>query len=257
MTKITCVENYIDKERNHYSCFLIEPLDAGQGITLGNSLRRTLLSDLTGFTITGARINNLKHEFASIQGLREDTLEVLLNLKEIILKIDAFSSVLNPKAKLKAYLNVKGPIIVTAGMFKLANNQLQIINPHQYICTILDTSEFYCEVDIEQGKGYRLVDELRRKDVVERLSPTKPTTLFMDANFNPIRRVNFKIKLIHDTFGNLKESLIFEIVTNASVTPKRCLQESLKLLITLFLPLLSNPDFLLLSSELFESFFIY
>jgi DNA-directed RNA polymerase subunit alpha len=141
-------------------------------------------------------------------------------------------------------------------MFKLPNNQLQIVNPHQYICTILDTSQFYCEVDIEHGKGYKLVSQLRQKNIVEKLYPTKPTTLFMDVNFNPIRKVNFKIKLIHDNLGNIKESLILEIITNGSVTPKRCLQESLKLLISLFFPLLSDPTFLTLSSELFNHFFI-
>ena len=84
MTTINCIENYIDKERNHYGSFLIEPLDIGQGITLGNALRRTLLSDLTAFSITGVRVNNLKHEFSVVEGLREDVLEVLLNLKEVI-----------------------------------------------------------------------------------------------------------------------------------------------------------------------------
>ena len=84
MSTLTCIETYIDNEKNHYGCFVIEPLETGQGITLGNALRRTLLSDLTGFSITGVRINDLKHEFSIIEGLREDILEVLLNLKEII-----------------------------------------------------------------------------------------------------------------------------------------------------------------------------
>jgi DNA-directed RNA polymerase subunit alpha len=86
MSALTCIETYINKEKNYYGSFLIEPLEIGQGITVGNALRRTLLSDLTGFAITGVRINDLKHEFALIEGLREDILEVLLNLKEITLK---------------------------------------------------------------------------------------------------------------------------------------------------------------------------
>jgi len=257
MTQLTCIEAYIDRENNHFSSFLIEPLEVGQAITIGNSIRRTLLSDLTGFAVSGARINNLKHEFACIEGLRDDTLEVLLNLKEIIFRVDAFSQSKEPGIKFTGYLAVQGPIIVTAGMFKLPNTKLQILNPYQYICTILDDSQFYCEIDIENGKGYRLVNQLRAKNVVEKLYPTQPTTLFIDANFNPVQKVNFKIKLIHDSIGNIKESLLLDITTNGSVTPKRCLQESLKLIITLFFPLLSNPSFLLLSSELFEKFFIY
>jgi DNA-directed RNA polymerase subunit alpha len=90
MSKLICIESYIDKDQNHYGNFLIEPLELGQGVTLGNALRRTLLSDLTGFSITGARINNLKHEFAVVEGLREDILEVLLNLKEIVFKSSYF-----------------------------------------------------------------------------------------------------------------------------------------------------------------------
>ena len=74
MTTLNCIETYIDKDQNHYGCFLIEPLETGQGITVGNALRRTLLSDLTGFAIVGVRINNVKHEFSSIEGLREDIL---------------------------------------------------------------------------------------------------------------------------------------------------------------------------------------
>jgi DNA-directed RNA polymerase subunit alpha len=86
MSTLSCIETYKDKEQNIYGCFLIEPLEVGQGITLGNALRRTLLSDLTSLAITGIRVNNLKHEFASIQGIREDVLEIILNLKEIVFK---------------------------------------------------------------------------------------------------------------------------------------------------------------------------
>ena len=80
MSTLSCIESYINKEKNYYGSFLIEPLEIGQGITVGNALRRTLLSDLTGFAITGVRINDLKHEFAVVEGLREDILEILLNL---------------------------------------------------------------------------------------------------------------------------------------------------------------------------------
>ena len=81
MSTLTCIESYLDKNKNHYGCFLIEPLEVGQGVTLGNALRRTILSDLSGYAISGVRINNLKHEFSIIEGLREDVLEVLFNLK--------------------------------------------------------------------------------------------------------------------------------------------------------------------------------
>ena len=256
MSKLICIESYIDKERNHYGNFLIEPLELGQGITLGNALRRTLLSDLTGFAITGARINNLKHEFAVVEGLREDILEVLLNLKEIVFKSSYFSPSQKKETKLKSFINIQGPIVITAGMLQLPKNSLKVINPNQYICTIVDNSYFYLEVDIENGKGYQLTDENRKKIINEKFNISKPSTLVLDSIFFPIKKANYKIKLIHDTRGNIKESLNFEILTNGSITPKRGIQESLKILINLFYPLFVNPTFLVASSELAKKFYI-
>lgn len=249
MSTLTCIETYIDADHNHYSSFIIEPLEAGQGITLGNAIRRTLLSDLTSFAITGVRINDLKHEFSIIEGLREDILEVLFNLKEIVFKRFSSSNQNLKDIKLKGFLNVKGPVIVTAGMFQLPKNNLKILNPNQYLCTLVNESEFYLEIDIEKGKGYRLTEEIRRKNIQERLVPVKPTTLLVDANFMPVRKVNYKIKLIHDTQGNLKESLNLEILTNGSISPKRCLQESIKILMNIFYPLFINETFLAISSS--------
>jgi DNA-directed RNA polymerase subunit alpha len=249
MSTLTCIETYIDQDQNHHGSFLIEPLEAGQGITLGNAIRRTLLSDLTAYAITGVRINDLKHEFSVIKGLREDVLEVLLNLKEIVFKNFSFSTEELNSTKLKGFLNIKGPVIVTAGMFQLPKNSLKIINPNQYICTIVDNSEFYLEIDIEKGKGYKLTEEIRRRNLQEKFIAIKPTTLLVDALFMPVRKVNYKIKLIHDTQGNIKESLNLEIVTNGSLTPKRSLYEAIKILMNIFYPLFINGNFLAVSSH--------
>ena len=252
---LNSLETSIDAEKNIFGSFVIEPLEVGQGITLGNSLRRTLLSDLTGFAITGARINDLKHEFAMVEGIREDTLEILLNLKEIVFKPSLIlkEKILNPKTKtplrFTAFLNVKGPCVVTAGMFYLPKNMFQIVNSEKYICTLIDSSNFYLEIDIENGVGYQLVDEVRKKKTPEKISSLRPTTLFVDSLFMPIKKVNFKIKLIHDSLGNIKESLYLEILTNGSITPKRSIQESVKILIQLFYPLLLTLETLSLSSQ--------
>lgn len=250
MNKLTCIENYIDQDQNHYGCFLIEPLEIGQGITLGNALRRTILSDISGIAITGVRINNLKHEFALVKGLREDLLEILLNLKELVLKKSLFFAKNSSSNKLKGFLNVKGPLVVTAGMFNLPRNKVTIVNPNQYICTIVDDSELFIEIDIENGKGYQLAEENNNIAVTEKLVPIDASTLFIDAVFMPIKKVNYKTKLIHDTQGNIKESLHLEILTNGSITPKRSIQEALKILISIFSPLLINPNFLKLSSQI-------
>ncbi len=255
MSTLTCIENYIDKEKNHYGCFVIEPLETGQGITLGNALRRTLLSDLTGFSITGVRINDLKHEFSIVEGLREDILEVLLNLKEIIFKSSFLIKEKDLNLKSKGFLQVKGPIIVTAGMFKLPKNLFKIINPNQYICTIVDNSEIYIEIDIENGKGYKLTDEIRKIEKPQKFFHTKPSTLLVDAIFMPIKRVNYKIKMIHDSKGNIKESLSLEIWTNGSISPRRSLQEALKILVKLFYPLFITENFLDISSTLSKTIY--
>lgn len=255
MINLTCIESYIDKEQNHSGCFLIEPLDMGQGITLGNSLRRTLLSDIPGLTITGTRINNIKHEFSILEGLREDPLEIISNLKEIVLKENLLVKDKKKTLKTTAFLHEKGPKILTAGLFKLPNEKLKILNPNQYLCTILNGSEFYCEIDIENGKGYKILEESRQKlknQYLSRLKKMKPSTLLVDANFTPIKKVNFKIKLIHDNLGNIKESLFLEIITNGSISPKRSLQESFKIILNLLIPLITNSSFLTLSSEFFE-----
>ena len=260
MSTLTCIETYLDKEKNYYGCFLIEPLEIGQGITLGNALRRTLLSDLTGFSITGVRINNLKHEFSVVEGLREDVLEVLLNLKEVVFKTVFVSKAQLLKEqkstqKLKGFLKVQGPIVVTAGMFQLPEGYISIINPQQYLCTLVDNSEFYLEIDIESGTGYRLSEDNRKRNMIQKVSSQRPSTLFVDSVFMPVRKVNYKIKLIHDTKGNIKESLNIEIVTNGAMTPKRSIQEALKCLIGLFSPLFLTPTFLAVSSNLAQKFY--
>jgi len=252
MSTLTCIESYLDKEKNYFGSFIIEPLETGQGITLGNALRRTLLSDLTGFSITGLRINDLKHEFSTIEGVREDILEIMLNFKDVIFKSTFISKDKPYELNQKGYLNVKGPVIVTAGMLKLPRYLLKVINPQQYICTIVDDSELYIEVDIEKGKGYRLAEENRKNKFEKKVNSTQTSTLFIDSIFMPIKKVNYKIKLIHDSKGNIKESLNFEILTNGSITPKRSLQESLKILMELFYPLFLNPNFLDVSEKLIK-----
>jgi DNA-directed RNA polymerase subunit alpha len=260
MTQITCIENHLSDDYTHFSCFVIEPVELGQGITIGNAIRRVLLSELTGFAVTGARMNNLTHEFQGIDGFKEETLDLLLNLKEIKFKEDFFSffskeDVPASKTKYTGFLHVQGPKIVTAGMFQLDSEHLEIINPEQYIGTLMKDTAFYCEIDIEEGKKYQFADWKLEDATIENLEPFKARTLAIDANFNPVINVNYKIKLIHDSLGHIRESLIFEITTNLSTSPYRCLLESIKILLHLFLPLLAHPINGLLSQEFLDIFY--
>ena len=249
MNRLNCVETYVNKENAHCGSFIIEPLEIGQGITIGNSLRRTLLSDLTGYAISGVRINNLKHEFSLIEGIREDVLEVILNLKEINFKTN-FTKKYLENLKFKGFLNVKGPLIVTAGLLNLPKDIIKIINPSQYICTILDKSELYIEIDIENGKGYKLAEENNKHQIEVKTFLKNSTTFQIDAIYMPIKKVNYKVKLIHDIYGNIKESLIIEVVTNGSLTAKRSLNEALKILIETFYSLFINQPFINILSKM-------
>ena len=140
-------------------------------------------------------------------------------------------------------------------MFRLPRNKIKILNPNQYICTITDESELFIEIDIENGKGYISAEEGHKNTMSDKFSPSKPATLRMSSTFMPIKKVNYKVSTIHDTKGNIKESLYLEIVTNGSITPKRSIQESLKILVSMFYPLLADKTFLDISSQLSKKFY--
>lgn len=253
MRKIFCTENRKISNSLHYSSFVIEPLELGQAVTLGNMLRRTLLSDLTGFGVESVRINDIKHEFTPISSIREDVIEILSNIKKIVFKesilirekVQGYKKFLLP-----GFISETGPIIITAGMLKIPENSFMILNPEEYICTVTDKAPFFCEMDIKLGTGYSLAEEKENKSIEHSFYIDKPKTLFLDTNFSPVQKVNFKVKLISDSKGNLKESLIIEIFTNAARTPSRSLQEALKILSDLLISLMNNNNFLKNYSDL-------
>ncbi len=247
--KISCIEHNIKDPINQTSLFLIEPLEVGHGITLGTSIRRTLLSDLGSYAISAMRLNGVKHEFSVIPSLREDPLDILLNLKEIVFQ--ASSLAMTEEKKFKGVISVKGPCIVTASMFLLPYNYLRILNPNQYICTVADKSDLYLEVDIHKGKAYQLFDDTRNQVKFLGLELSKVgNTLFTDGLFMPVRSVNFGIRYINDTKGNIRESLSLEITTNGSITPKRALKESIKQLLDLYIPLLIDKNYINISNQI-------
>ena len=227
--------------------FQIQPLEIGQGVTIGNSLRRVLINDMTGYGITAVRINGIGSEFETVNFLRDETIEILGNLKQIIFQ-ESFHVRENSVQKLEGFFHVEGPCIVTAGMLKLPKNSIRLLNPEQYICTIVTSEEFFCEVDIELGKGYRTIEEIKDLKTYQPFYPTKPTSLLIDTAFTPIKRIYFTIKVINDIDGNLKECLYLTIVTKGNKSPSRCMYEGFKYLIDLFYPFLDFSNLLLKSS---------
>nr|QES95285.1 RNA polymerase a-subunit [Nitzschia sp. (in: diatoms)] len=217
---IKCIKLQKTESGSSYGQFLITLTKSGQGITIGNALRRILLNDLGGLAISSVRISNVKHEFSVIPGVREDILNVLLNLKGIV-----FKNKKNLKTIQFGRLRKKGPCVVTASSFKLPMH-IEIVNSKHYIMTISETNIVEIEIKIEYGTGYKLALETFSKDDNEFLQ--------IDSIFMPIKKVNFKVENIYNNKFNIKERLFLEIWTNGSLTPNFALLLAAKTLINLF-----------------------
>jgi DNA-directed RNA polymerase subunit alpha len=219
--EIECIESREDGPRDLYDKFIIDGLEQGQGITLGNSLRRVLLSDLEGIAISSVRISGVNHEFSTIPGVREDVLEILLNLKEVIFKgkIDE---------KVIGRIRIQGPAIVTTDDFDLPP-EISLIDSKQYIATICSNNILEMEFYIEPGKGYKLMEK--------NLDIDSSDFLQIDSIFMPVKKVNYVIEDIRYTQNLIKDRLILEVWTNGSITPKEAVSQSSVILTNLFSPL--------------------
>nr|YP_009314173.1 RNA polymerase a-subunit [Izziella formosana]SCW22427.1 RNA polymerase a-subunit [Izziella formosana] len=219
--QIECIESKTEGAREQYGRFILEPLKQGQGITVGNALRRTILSDLYGAAIVAVRIAGVNHEFSTIAGVREDILEILLNLKEIVLK----SYTDKPQI---GRVRVQGPAIITAGLFDIPN-EIEIIDPRQYIATICNNTIFEMEFRIEQGRGYRLIDKGMDDKAVDFLQ--------IDAVFMPAQKFNYTVEEVRIDSELVQEKLLIELWTNGSISPQEALSQGATILTNLFYPL--------------------
>ena len=213
-----CVKSNKIESGQMYGQFLIDSLNLGQGITIGNLLRRVLLGDLKGTAITGVRIAGVKDEFSLIPGIREDILEILLNLKGIILKSEICT-------RQFGRLRVHGPAVITASSIELPP-EVQIINPNHYIATISNSHIVEIEFKIESGTKYQLANELfsdKFEDFIE-----------TDAIFMPVQKVDFKVENVYDKSNIIKERLIIDIWTNGSISPEQAIFSGSNLIRNLF-----------------------
>lgn len=220
--QVECVESKTERDQSQNSRFVIEPLERGQGITLGNALRRVLLSNLEGSAVTAVRIAGVNHEFATIPGVREDVLDILLNMKKIVLK--SYSS--QPQI---GRLLAQGPATVTADQFDLPS-EVELVDPSQYIATLSAGSTLEMEFRIERGKGYRTVDRARDET-------TALDFLQIDSLFMPVRKVNYTVEDARVGSSAERDRLIMEIWTNGSLTPQEALSQAANILVDLFNPL--------------------
>lgn len=224
--QIECIESRTKSTREHYGHFILEPLNKGQGITIGNSLRRTILSDLQGTAIVAVRIAGVNHEFSTITGVREDVLEIILNLKEVILKSYSSETQIGR-------VKVQGPAIVTTGLFDLPPD-VEIIDPKQYIATVCNNTIFEMEFKIEQSNGYKLVDKGIDSKSVDFLQ--------IDAIFMPAKKINYKIEEQKINLTETREKLFIEVWTNGSISPQEAISQGAQIITNLFHPL-TNINF--------------
>jgi DNA-directed RNA polymerase subunit alpha len=208
-----CIELNLQTSTEYFGRFVFKPLEVGHGITIGNILRRVLLTNLPGMSIVGVRIAGVNHEFSTIPGVREDVLEILLNLKEVIFKSQS-------QEETFGRLKVQGPAIITASCIDLPST-IEIVNPNQYLATISDNSVLELEIKLDWGKGYTLAENQPVEGPLDFLR--------IDAIFMPVRRVVYHIEKL----GN-QEQLILDIWTNGSITPSDAVSIASKTIINWF-----------------------
>ena len=206
--------------------FVINSLKPGQGITIGNQLRRVLLGDLGGMAVSAVRIAGVTHEFSTIPGVREDILEILLNLKGIVLK---------SKTKKTQFgrLKIQGPNVVTADLIQLPDN-LEIINPNHYIATLSTASILEIEFKFEYGTGYKLASQTFFEE--------DENYLQLDTIFMPVQKVDFTIENVYDSSNAISERLFLDIWTNGSISPIKALESASQIIVDLFAALINNTD---------------
>lgn len=210
--KIECVEI---NEKKDYAKFVVEPLEKGLGITLGNSLRRVLLSSLPGAAVTSVKIDGVLHEFSTIPGVVEDVTDIILNLKMLALKVHSDE----PQV---IYLEASGEGEVTAGDIQL-NSDVEILNPELHIATLDTGAKLSMEIAVEKGRGYLPSEKNRKEEHVIGVIP-------VDSIFSPIQKVNYTVS---DTrVGQITDydRLVLELWTDGTIHPDEAVSLSAKIL---------------------------
>ena len=214
--KIECVET---SEDGNYGKFVVEPLERGYGITLGNALRRILLSSLPGVAANYIKIDGVLHEFSTVRGVKEDVAELILNIKELALKMNGE----DPKT---IYIDAQGPGEVVAGDIK-TDGDVEIVNKDLHIATLDDDGKLYMEIAVNGGRGY--VSQRKNK------SEDMPIgTIPVDSIYTPIKRVNFAVE--NTRVGQITDydKLSLEVWTNGTILPDEAVSLSAKILIEHF-----------------------
>ncbi len=197
--------------------FIVGPLERGYGVTIGNGLRRVLLSSMPGAAITSIRMDNVLHEFATIKGVKEDVTDIILNLKGVRFKL------LNSNPD-KVQLTLKGPHTFTAGDIANGEDQFEILNPDLHIATLNEDAELNIELRIQRGRGYVPADENKLPDY-------PIGTIFIDSIFSPVVRATYEVIQLQGAENENLEMLELMIQTDGSLAPQEAANYAAKMLI--------------------------
>ncbi len=200
--RITCLD---DPEDLSYGKYVVEPLERGYGMTLGNSLRRILLSSLPGYAATSVKIAGVQHEFSTVPGVTEDVTEIVLNVKRMIMKLHC--------QEIKTvYIDAVGPCEVTAGDIK-ADGEVEILNPELHICTLGEGATLNMEITLSQGRGYVSADRNKTAQTVIGVIP-------IDSIYSPVVKVNYSVEPTRVGDKTDFDKLTLEVWTDSTITAK-------------------------------------
>tara|TARA_B100001142_G_scaffold56391_1_gene55037 strand:- start:910 stop:1902 length:993 start_codon:yes stop_codon:yes gene_type:complete len=203
--------------------FEFRPLEPGYGLTVGNALRRVLLSSLEGFAITSIKLENVDHEFSTISGVVEDVTEIILNLKQI-----RFKRQIEDTEEEKVSISIGGQEQLKAADFQKFISGFQVLNPDLVICNLEKSVQLNIEITIEKGRGYVPAEENKKNN-------TELGVIAIDSIFTPIKNVKYSIENFRVEQKTDYEKLVFEIISDGSIHPKDALTEAAKTLIHHFL----------------------
>ncbi len=200
--RINCLDNVDDPS---YGKYVVEPLERGYGMTLGNSLRRILLSSLPGYAATAIKIAGVQHEFSTIPGVKEDVTEIVLNVKRMIVKLHSQG----PKT---VYLDTAGPCVVTAGDIKV-DSDVEILNPELRLCTLGPDASLNMEITLSQGRGYVPAEQNK--------TPQTPIGVIpVDSIYSPVKKVNYAVEPTRVGDRTDYDKLTLEVWTDGTITAK-------------------------------------
>ena len=218
------INKFIDQD-GCYGKFVVEPLERGYGTTLGNVLRRILLSSLPGAAVTSIKIDGILHEFSTIPGVKEDVTEIILNLKKLAVRLDGESTK-------RAIINAVGPKEVTAADI-IGDSDMEIFNPDLHIATLEENATLVMEINLARGRGYVPAEQNKTES-------TPISVIPVDSIYTPVRKVNFTVENTRVGQVTDYDRLVLEIWTDGSITPEegvsigaKIMQEHLNLFIQL------------------------